>query len=958
MTRQATPLLIEQPRSSAGIADALQRLLETAGFAPGSDPLLSALVHVAARHGEILSECINAVPAAHLRAFSEFLPGCPRPAVAARVHLSFRAATGSIPVVVPMHTRVAAAPIAGEAAPVVFETSEDLEVVRADCVQAWFVDAGHRHVADVAAMLAAPGRGDSEAPAVAPVVFSCHIAQREALAAPGLREVRLQFSFDAPTVPDPQWQLEWSLSSAQGELPLRVLSDTTGQLSRDGEILLQAPREWPLALVAGIESRWVTARLRVAAGVASASLGALRWPRVRALALHISAATAPQPALAACHGAALLDTSKDFFPFGERPRFGEVLHLLSPAFGQPGAHVELRIQMSNPAGASGSPIAPVSRDGKPLVAWEMYTLAGWRRLSASDGSRSLTEDGTLTFTVPPDVTATAIAGKTGFWLRARLLSGNYGSSVASEFAALTLPNAPSIRELAVLSSLQRGPLAPDCIVRRGALTSVIQQSPLAGPFAIVVAPDSDGAALYIAIDAGAATFAGALKPGRELSLHVRPAPPRLPVALDALAATPAPRWQLRGANGWHDIAVRDESNGLTRSGIVRLQLAQEVAPWSGSELDAKAQFAWLRLVWPGPVDAARALPIGLALNSVLATQTQCLRDEILGSSNGRSSQVFKALRTPIVGDVLLQVREDDDAWLLWNEVDDLGSSPPAARHFTLDRSSGEVRFGDGRHGSIPPGGANNVRLHVYACGGGSEGNRPALTISQLRSAIPAITGVLNLEPALGGLDAENGDDMREHASAWLRHRDRAVCADDFADLARKASAEVARAYSLAGRDLAATPAAVPEPGVISVVVIPQGSDARPQPRLDLLAQVRDYLDARRSPAVRLVLVGPTYAAVSVQLAIGVAPGWSAHAVRADCAQRIERFLHPLAGGSDGSGWPLGRRPHRSDLFALAAAVDGVAVVRSVRLRVDAISALPFVVAAGTIDVVASAAGGA
>lgn len=40
-------------------------------------------------------------------------------------------------------------------------------------------------------------------------------------------------------------------------------------------------------------------------------------------------------------------------------------------------------------------------------------------------------------------------------------------------------------------------------------------------------------------------------------------------------------------------------------------------------------------------------------------------------------------------------------------------------------------------------------------------------------------------------------------------------------------------------------------------------------------------------------------------------------------QTLQRFLHPLTGGPDGTGWAFGRKPHRSDLYAEIEAVDGV-----------------------------------
>jgi hypothetical protein len=41
----------------------------------------------------------------------------------------------------------------------------------------------------------------------------------------------------------------------------------------------------------------------------------------------------------------------------------------------------------------------------------------------------------------------------------------------------------------------------------------------------------------------------------------------------------------------------------------------------------------------------------------------------------------------------------------WTEVPSLAASGPDDRHFTLDRETGEVRFGDGEHGRRPASGS-------------------------------------------------------------------------------------------------------------------------------------------------------------------------------------------------------------------------------------------------------------
>jgi predicted phage baseplate assembly protein len=948
----ATPLVIDHPRTAEQIAAVLRHLLEDEGFASTPrDPLLEALVGVASRYAEIVTGCVNDAPRLHLQAFSEFVAGRARPAAAARVHLAFGAAPGVAPVVVPRNTRVAAAPAPGDTAPVVFETDEDLTLVRARLVRAAFVDPGHRRVADLAAMLAAPGRGDSDPmDAALPVARACHMGQRHAFGLPGLREVRVQVRI-APGPPgDPQLQLEWGVMSEQGFVALAVRSDTTRHMTQDGEVVLVPPPAWPLLPIEGVASRWLTVR----AGGPALPAGALASPRLAQVSLMVLAAVPPQAVAAACHGFAPLDISKDFYPLGERPRFGDVFHLLCPALMEAGAHVELRVQMTNPQGAAASPIPPVSRDGKPLVAWEIPTAGGYRTLAAADGTRSLTQDGTVAFTVPADVVSSTIAGRTGIWLRARLVSGNFGSVAIAEAGGLSIPSAPSIRALAAEATLESAPMAPDAVICEGAMTRRVLERATTAPFDVFVAPDVEGPAVYLGLEAPGVLPGAVLASGCVLHLHVRPAPSPNPITLDEDTARLAPRWQMHAGGTWRDVeVVRDDSNGMSRSGIVRLRLTHDASPWRASELDPLARLGWLRILWPAPIDADRTLPLRLALNAVGATHIQSLRNEVLGSSNGRSSQGFKALRTPVIGDVLLRVREHDDLWTGWDEVDDLSGSSAASRHFTLDRQTGEVHFGDGREGRIPPAGANNILLLAYAAGGGQQGNRPPLSITLPQSAVPGVESVVNLEAARGGIDAETRGQVRARASTWLRNRDRAVCAPDYADLALQASPEVGHAYCFAGRDLAAAlrgtagPAG-PAAAVISLIVIPRSDAPQPQPDAALLSTVKAYLDARRFPSGRLVIVGPAYASVSVQFKISVRGNRSPHEVAMECQRRVARFLHPLAGGGRGQGWAPDERPHRSDLYSLVGAIEGVDLVQALSLDIDAMPGVPFIVAAGTV----------
>src|SRR6185503_5731581 len=95
------------------------------------------------------------------------------------------------------------------------------------------------------------------------------------------------------------------------------------------------------------------------------------------------------------------------------------------------------------------------------------------------------------------------------------------------------------------------------------------------------------------------------------------------------------------------------------------------------------------------------------------------------------------------------------------------------RHFTIDRASGRLQFGDGTMGKVLPLGATVLGRH-YRAGGGKTGNVAAGAISQLLGGVSGVQGVSNPRAAEGGADGETLERFHERGPATVRHRGRAV----------------------------------------------------------------------------------------------------------------------------------------------------------------------------------------
>jgi uncharacterized phage protein gp47/JayE len=427
---------------------------------------------------------------------------------------------------------------------------------------------------------------------------------------------------------------------------------------------------------------------------------------------------------------------------------------------------------------------------------------------------------------------------------------------------------------------------------------------------------------------------------------------------DQNAGNPRLVWEYWNGRQWTELAVVDETKNFTESGAV-----QFIGP---ADMEALAKFEptpryWIR-VRPCPATNAPLLS-GVFLNAVRVVQATTVQNELLGASNGGKNQVFRLSKAAVFpgqrilvreperppaqeearikdeeGEDAVQLRAADGAtqvWVRWHEVKSLYQSGAHSRHYTIDRISGEVRFGDGIHGLIPPEGRDNILCERYRAGGGASGNQPAGAITQLKTSIPYIAAVSNPVAADGGADAETLTEVQERGPQTLRHRGRAVTPEDFEWLARQAvGTRIARAQCLPNRnrDLES------KPGWATVIIVPRGTEKRLVPSVELIQAVEDDFATRSlvtlfaEPPARINVIGPGYLPVEVEVEVRPVSLTQAGAVRQAVLKALDTFLHPLTGGPNGQGWAFGRDVYLSELYAAFEAIPGVEHVRRLRFK--------------------------
>jgi hypothetical protein len=421
--------------------------------------------------------------------------------------------------------------------------------------------------------------------------------------------------------------------------------------------------------------------------------------------------------------------------------------------------------------------------------------------------------------------------------------------------------------------------------------------------------------------------------------------------LSALPVASTLVWEFWDGRYWNPLSLdRDDSRALTRSGHIYFE-----GPGLAAKRDilgnVKDSLYWFRLrLQKNGYDMTPRLS-AVVTNTVSATQGQTIRDEIVGGSTGLPDQIFTVANSPIItlpkpykvpgvdgrdsSVTTVQLEVDEGAgYLAWQQVDDFFASGPSDSHFVLNRTTGQLSFGDGSHGRIPvanpasPG--SNVVARFYRFGGGSTANVGVGVVQSLQSSITGVDSVTNLAAALGGSDEETLENAKLRAPQQLKSKGRAVTGDDFEYIAEQTpGVRIRRAKALPLHHPSYPD--VPIPGVVTVIVVPESDAPNPVAGAATLAIVCAELNQHRLLTSEVYTVAATYRLVLVEAILVVAANADLSVVKKAVEASLTTFFHPLTGGTDGLGWPFGGTIFYSDVYRCVLDVDGVLRVQDNQL---------------------------
>jgi predicted phage baseplate assembly protein len=404
--------------------------------------------------------------------------------------------------------------------------------------------------------------------------------------------------------------------------------------------------------------------------------------------------------------------------------------------------------------------------------------------------------------------------------------------------------------------------------------------------------------------------------------------------------------------------VADTTNGLSRSGVLLLQLA------AGS-LPASSPF----LITIGSTTGNFLRPPHLqriGLNVLPVIQQQAISEDPDDWGRNLPDQTYTLASTGLIFPpspaVSVQLSEQG-TWQPWSEISDLESCGPNDRCFVLDPVTQTLTFGNAVNGAMPPAGA--TLLVEYQASAGAAGNLP----SGVSWSVTGIAGVFgsNSAPTSGGVDARSLSELQALARQrsltdhpLVAASDLTSAADAFADLGVTRAAELAQD---------ALPCGVQGRRVL-IAVGQHDPDSDETEPAAWLAEIRRRLVPRLPLGQSLEVIAPQYVKVGISAELIAARNTDPAAVQQAAIARLEAALAVVADEPGQPVWPFGREITVLTVKGWLRNVDGVARVVSVALRQDgtntagapvhlAAAGLPLLtLAAGDISVTRWSAAGA
>lgn len=422
----------------------------------------------------------------------------------------------------------------------------------------------------------------------------------------------------------------------------------------------------------------------------------------------------------------------------------------------------------------------------------------------------------------------------------------------------------------------------------------------------------------------------------------------------ALLERPRLKWEYFGSGKWRHLNVADETKGLQNSGLISFN--------GKSDFEKTSCFGqegyWIRVqdVFHGYDHISKEeLPLieGFFMNSVKAWTLRTNVEEYLTYEDFAATPEFQLIHHPIF-DAQVWVNETGnlsqaeqnslkkenrlrfidqtpnrtETWVLWKQTESFYEKPEDGRKYTLDKTSGILRFSAGTNYRLPsPGVANGIRVNMQI-GGGEAGNLQKSAVTGTELNFGFINQVWNPVGFSGGCSKETPDEAMKRTAAAYKHHYRAVTAADYENLAKEASRMVYRAFCFTGRMADGTR----KSGYITLVILQKDYKKSHYYFHSLRDIIMEYMKDKVFENLltqnRLQIVSPDFIEIQVGAEVKVQDFNEIFQCKRQVTQKLNDFFNPISGNFTGNGFSVGVLPNRSQIETVIKSIPSVKEIRN------------------------------
>jgi hypothetical protein len=401
-------------------------------------------------------------------------------------------------------------------------------------------------------------------------------------------------------------------------------------------------------------------------------------------------------------------------------------------------------------------------------------------------------------------------------------------------------------------------------------------------------------------------------------------------------------WEYYGKNGWQSLFCRDETMGLTRSGILSLDAAHEFISLEKFQRNAY----WIRLKLPDRKENkySRIDRIYLNVGRVRGLEHRDAEYFSVSDENGYECRlgygnVYKARVmvneiqniSGVAATKMIQERDAEpvygdngelrELWILWQE----GLKSESGRIYYLDRDNSSVVFGMG-DGKLPPQG-ENVRI-TYVTSSGENGNLSAGKSFTMENSGGSFSDITNPGEIYGGSNKEIIGKTLERASGSLRMNRRLCTENDYELAATHFDRNIIKVKCMGNRNAAGEKAY----GEVTLIILLTNREYFPEISQNLRRHILKINCGNLDPE-KFRITEPDFVYYSINLVIKVDTKESYSEKKQFITSKIRQYFDLASGGEKNTGWDIGQIPEKMAIYNILSGFEDINEVQYFNITV-------------------------